>query len=172
MTFDLQKSIDLLSRTPHVLETLLQDLSEDWTSRNEGENSWSPFDVLGHLIHGEETDWIPRSEIILSKSQEPFEPFDRFAQQEKSRGKNLNELLKEFKDLRVANLTKLKSFKLTERELNLTGKHPALGEVTLRNLLATWTAHDLSHIAQISRVMAKQYKEEVGVWVQYMKIME
>ena len=172
MKFDLQKSIDLLSRTPAVLETLLKDVSEEWTSANEGANTWSPFDVLGHLIQGEETDWIPRAKIILSGSEEPFEPFDRFAQLEKSKGKNLEQLLAEFTRLREANLEQLKSFKLTEGELNLTGTHPALGEVTLRNLLATWTAHDLSHIAQISRVMAKQYREEVGVWVEYMRIMD
>ena len=172
MKFDLQKSIDLLSRTPAVLETLLKDVSEEWTSANEGANTWSPFDVLGHLIQGEETDWIPRAKIILSGSEEPFEPFDRFAQLEKSKGKSLEQLLTEFTRLREANLEQLKSFKLTEGELNLTGTHPALGEVTLRNLLATWTAHDLSHIAQISRVMAKQYREEVGVWVEYMRIMD
>ena len=172
MKFDLQKSIDMLSRTPAVLETLLKEVSEEWTSANEGANTWSPFDVLGHLIQGEETDWIPRAKIILSGSEEPFEPFDRFAQLEKSKGKNLEQLLAEFTRLREANLEQLKSFKLTEGELNLTGTHPALGEVTLRNLLATWTAHDLSHIAQISRVMAKQYREEVGVWVEYMRIMD
>ena len=172
MKFDLQKSIDMLSRTPAVLETLLKEVSEEWTSANEGANTWSPFDVLGHLIQGEETDWIPRAKIILSGSKEPFEPFDRFAQLEKSKGKNLEQLLAEFTRLREANLEQLNSFKLTEEELNLTGTHPALGKVSLKNLLATWTAHDLSHIAQISRVMAKQYREEVGVWVEYMRIMD
>ncbi len=171
MQFDLNQSIEILSRTPHVLSQLLSNVSHDWTSNNEGENTWSPFDIVGHLIQGEETDWIPRTEMILSRNEAPFTPFDRFAQFEKSKGKTMPQLLASFTQLRSDNLGKLKGFGLTQEDLNLTGTHPALGRVTLKNLLATWTAHDLSHISQITRVMAKQYKEEVGVWVEYMNIM-
>ncbi len=172
MQFDLNKSLGLLQRTPDVLKTLLKDLPEDWTMPNEGGKSWSPYDVVGHLIHGEKTDWIDRIKIIVFEGPtKTFAPFDRFAQFKDSQGKTLNQLLKEFKTLRQTNLKTLEGFKITKKMLDKTAMHPSLGQVTLRNLLATWTAHDLNHIYQIVRVMAKNYKNEVGPWVQYLRLM-
>ncbi len=171
MQFDLNKSLAILRRTPDVLETLLLDLPDDWTMHNEGGKSWSPYDVVGHLIHGEKTDWIERIKIILFEGPDKtFTPFDRFAQFKDSQGKTLNQLLKEFKTLRLANLKTLEELKITEEMLDKTAMHPSLGRVTLRNLLATWTAHDLNHTYQIVRVMAKNYKTEVGPWVQYLRL--
>lgn len=173
MVFSLGKSIEILERTPDVLNVMLQDLSIEWTSNNEGADTWSVYDIVGHLIHGELTDWIPRMEIILSDSaNKKFELFDRFAQFENSKGKTLTQLLKEFQSLRKENMRLLKSKELTENDLHKTGVHPAFGDVTLSQLIATWTVHDLNHIAQISRVMAKQYKEEVGPWTAYLKILQ
>lgn len=172
MNFSIDKSFEILERTPEVLQILLQNLSEEWTHRNEGPDTWSAYDVVGHLIQGELTDWIPRAEIILSNNaNKQFPPFDRFAQFESSRGKSLQELLLEFSNLRKANLEKLRSMNITEGKLSMTGIHPAFGEVTLSQLLATWTVHDLNHLAQISRIMAKQYKESVGPWVQYLRVL-
>lgn len=172
MEFHLKNSLDILTRTPFVLQTLLDGLSEDWTHNNEGDNTWSAFDIMGHLIHGERTDWIPRMEIILSDSlNKKFETFDRFAQVSESKGKTLAQLLEEFKRLREENISVLKSKNLTAQDLLRKGIHPAFGEVTLKQLLATWTAHDLGHLAQIARVMAKQYTEEVGPWKQYLPIL-
>ncbi|HEX8264778.1 MAG TPA: DinB family protein, partial [Pyrinomonadaceae bacterium] len=163
---------EILERTPEVLETMLQNVSADWTENNEGGETWSVFDVLGHLVHGEKTDWIARMEIILSDAPDKkFAPFDRFAQFEDSEAKTLRELLEEFKGLRKKNVDVLRSKKLTTENLEQKGVHPAFGEVTLKQLLATWTVHDLDHISQISRVMAKQYKEAVGPWTQYLKIL-
>lgn len=171
MQFNLEKSIQILERTPGVLKQLLQGLPEDWTTPNEGPDTWSPYDIVGHLIHGERTDWIPRTKIVLEYGEDkPFEPYDRFAQFEESKGKNLHRLLEEFETLRKANLEELKSLDIGAN-LDKKGKHPELGEVTLSNLLSSWVVHDLGHIAQISRVMAKQYKEEVGVWEQYLGIL-
>ena len=173
MQFDLAQSIPVLERTPSVLKALLKDLPEDWTTANEGPNTRSPYDVVGHLIHGEKTDWIPRTKIILEHDEEKtFEPFDRFAQFENSKDKTLNQLLDEFESLRNENLKELKSLNITEEDLQKTGKHPELGSVILKNLLSGWVVHDLGHIAQISRVMAKQYTEEVGIWTQYMGILK
>jgi uncharacterized damage-inducible protein DinB len=172
MSFTVEKSIEILERTPEVLETMLQNVSADWTENNEGGETWSVFDVLGHLVHGEKTDWIARMEIILSDAPDKkFAPFDRFAQFEDSEAKTLRELLEEFKGLRKKNVDVLRSKKLTTENLEQKGVHPAFGEVTLKQLLATWTVHDLDHISQISRVMAKQYKEAVGPWTQYLKIL-
>ena len=172
MNFDLKKAIEILERTPSVLESLLGNLSDDWTSRNEGENTWSPYDVVGHLIHGENTDWLPRTKIILSRgTNTDFEPYDRFAQFENSKGKSLRQLLSTFKKLRKANMDELKFMNFEENELELTGIHPEFGAVTLRQLLAAWVVHDLGHIVQISRVMAKQYKEEAGPWVKYLTVL-
>ena len=172
MTFSLDKSIELLERTPNVLRMMLLGLSADWTAVNEGGDTWSPDDVIGHLIHGERTDWIPRAEVILSESPDKtFTPFDRFAQFEESKGKSLAQLLDEFADLRSQNLERLRAFNLTDSDLAKTGMHPVFGEVTLSQLLATWTVHDLNHIAQISRVMANQYKTEVGPWIEYLRIL-
>ncbi len=173
MNFTIPKSIEILERTPDVLIAMLQDISSEWTSNNEGAETWSAYDVVGHLIHCEKTDWIPRMEIILSdKSDKTFEPFDRFAQFKESKGKTLTELLNEFKQLRNINAALLRSKKLTNEMLTATGVHPAFGEVNLSQLLATWTVHDLNHIAQISRVMAKQYKDEVGPWIKYLRILQ
>lgn len=171
MNFDLNKSLQILERTPQVLEDLLQNLHEDWAMQNEGKDTFSPYDVIGHLIHGEKTDWIQRLEIILSRSGKAFEPYDRFAQYKDSQGKSLKQLLDEFKGLRKKNLEILRSKNLGEKELDLIGQHPRLGSVTLRNLLSTWTVHDLSHLAQISRVMCKQYKEAVGPWQEFLPVL-
>lgn len=172
MEFKLEKSIEILERTPEVLSNLLQGLSSEWTMANEGENTWSPYDIVGHLIHGENTDWVPRAKIILRQGEDTaFVPYDRFAQFENSKGKLLKELLSEFKILRKANLDKLKSLDIGNKELQLTGIHPEFGSVTLRQLLSAWVVHDLGHIVQISRVMAKQYQDEVGPWTKYLTVL-
>lgn len=173
MKFDLSKSILILERTPAVLNSLLGDLPNDWILPNEGKETWSPYDVIGHLVHGEKTDWISRAKIILSEgTDKSFKPFDRFAQFEESKGKSINQLLDDFNILRKNNLTELKSLNITEQQLQLEGRHPEFGVVTLRQLLSTWVAHDLGHIAQISRVMAKQYVDEVGPWKAYLGILK
>ena len=173
MNFTLAKSIEILERTPNVLIAMLQNISADWTSNNEGKETWTVYDIVGHLIQGEKTDWIPRMEIILSdKPDKTFEPFDRFAQFEESKGKSLTQLLDEFKRLRKKNIEHLHSKKVINKNFEEKGIHPAFGEITLSQLLSTWTVHDLNHIAQISRVMAKQYKAEVGPWIEYLKILQ
>ncbi len=173
MKFNIDKSIEILERTPTVLEHLLSGLSNEWTTSNEGENTWSPYDVIGHLIHGEKTDWIPRAQIILSDApNKTFEPFDRFAQMSADKQKSLEELLAEFKALRSENINLLKAFSVNKKTLTQTGIHPELGQTNLKNLLATWVVHDLGHITQISRVMAKQYKTEVGPWEQFLTILK
>lgn len=173
MNFSFNKSIGILERTPKVLELMLENLSDEWTMNNEGPETWSPYDVLGHLVHGEQTDWIIRTKIILSDSEnKAFTPFDRFAQFEESKGKSLTDLLDEFKKARKENLKFLSGLNLSENDLDKTGIHPKFGEVTLRQLLSTWTVHDLSHIAQIARVMSKQYKDAVGPWVEYLPILQ
>ncbi|RED93401.1 DinB family protein [Marinoscillum furvescens] len=172
MNDDLSHGIELLKRTPDTLEGLLKGLSDNWTHPNEGPDTWSPFDILGHLIHGEETDWIPRLEIIMDQGEsQPFDPFDRFAQFEKSKNKSINTLLSEFKELRLANVSILKSKNLSAEDLKKTGIHPELGRVTAGELLATWVTHDLNHIGQIARVMASQYQHKVGPWKQYLRIL-
>jgi uncharacterized damage-inducible protein DinB len=172
MNFTIEKSIEILESTPEVLEAMVKNISAEWTEKSEGGETWSVFDILGHLIHGEKTDWIPRLEIILADTRDKtFKPFDRFAQFEESKAKTLRELLHEFKRLRQKNIDVLRSKKLTGKNLEEKGIHPALGEVTISQLLATWTVHDLDHIAQISRVMGKQYKEDVGPWVEYLRIL-
>jgi DinB superfamily len=172
LEFQLESAVAVLSRTPSTLNALLRDVSEDWLRQNEGPSTWSPFDVVGHLIHGEETDWIPRAKIILEHGEsQPFVPFDRFAMFEKSKGKDITELLGEFEQMRKANLQELNRMNLTAEMLERRGRHPELGVVTLKQLLATWVAHDLGHIAQIVRVMAKQYRHEVGPWQQYLSIL-
>lgn len=172
MKFDLNKSYEILERTPAVLKTLLKGLGDEWLMQNEGPETFSPYDVIGHLIHGEKTDWVVRAKIILEFGiEKPFEPWDRFAQYEESRGKSLHEMLDEFKKLRSVNISWLKSQELKEEDFDKKGMHPSLGEVTLRNLLSTWVVHDLTHIAQITRVMAKQYKEEMGPWPEFFRIL-
>ena len=170
--FQLDQAINILKRTPKVLSCLLDDLPEEWIHNNEGDDSWSPFDILGHFIHGEKTDWIPRAQLILSdKEDKAFAPFDRFAQFETSKGKSLIELLNEFSVLRARNIELLEAMQLTAVDLVREGIHPEFGKVTLEQLLATWVTHDLGHIAQITRVMAKQYKDEVGPWRAYIPIL-
>jgi hypothetical protein len=173
MNFDLDKSIEILSRTPLVLQTLLDGLHEDWIKNNEGPETWSPYDVVGHLIHGEKTDWMVRTKIILSnKADKTFEPYDRFAQFETSKGKSLKQLLTEFKECREKNIAALLQLTISTADLQKKGMHLALGEATLSQLLSTWVAHDLGHIAQITRVMAKQYTDAVGPWKQYLSVLE
>jgi hypothetical protein len=173
MAFTLEKSIEILQRTPDVLYTMLHGISNDWTQHNEGGETWSVFDVVGHLVHGEKADWVSRAEIILSENTDKkFEPFDRLAQFEESKGKTLSQLLDEFKLLRKKNIQRLLSKNLTPKDFHKTGIHPAFGQVKLSQLLATWVAHDLDHISQIARVMAKQYKEDVGPWIEYLKILK
>lgn len=171
MVFNLTQSIDVLARTPKVLHHLLQEINEPMELGNEGLNTWSPFDIVGHLIHGEETDWIPRIEIILEQGDNlTFTPFDRFAQFKNSQGKTMSQLLSEFNTRRHSNLDYLKSKNLTRENLELPGIHPELGPVKLKEVIAAWVVHDLGHIAQISRVMAKQYKDEIGPWTKYMRV--
>jgi hypothetical protein len=170
MLFNIKESLKILERTPGILENLLTGLDEEWIFSNEGKDTWSPYDVIGHLIHGEKTDWVPRMKIILNENNKQFIPFDRFAQFENSKGKTMAELLGEFKRLRTENLRILGEISFTEEMLVRKGIHPEFGEVTLRQLLATWVVHDLGHLCQISRVMAKQYEEEIGPWVKYFSL--
>ncbi len=172
MNFDLDKSIEILSRTPDTITTLLQGLSGDWLMNNEGPDTWSPYAVVGHLIHGEKTDWVPRAKIILSNAaNKTFVPFDRFAQLHEDQDRPLEELLSEFKELRAKRLAELKALQVDDHKLAEKGMHPELGEVSLKELLSAWVVHDLGHIAQIARVMAKQYKAEVGPWTAYLSIL-
>jgi uncharacterized damage-inducible protein DinB len=172
MEFQLDHAKEILRRTPATLYALLDDLSDEWVTPNEGPESWSPFDIVGHLVHGEETDWIPRARMILEYGEgRAFEPFDRFAMFEKSRDKSLGELLATFERLRGESLRELDEMNLTPEMLGKKGMHPELGMVTLSQLLSTWVVHDLGHIGQIVRVMAKQYSEAVGVWQAYLPVL-
>ncbi len=172
MQFDINQSITILKRTPEVLKVLLSGLIKDWTDKNEGPETFSPFDVVGHLIHGEKTDWRVRATMILEHgTAKAFEPYDRFAQFRLSEGRTMDELLKEFASLRSENIRWLESLHLSDADLDKKGVHPELGEVSLRQLLSTWVVHDLTHIAQVTRVMAKQYRYEIGPWIGYFRIM-
>lgn len=172
MEFRVERTIEILERTPQTLRSLLGGLPDSWSRGNEGPDTFSPFDVLGHLIHGEETDWIPRTQIILEHgAAQPFTPFDRFAFRRTSQGKSLADLLDIFERLRAKNLATLKELRLGPEQLSLVGTHPELGSVTLQELLATWTVHDLAHLGQIARVMAKQFGTEVGPWKEYLPIL-
>jgi hypothetical protein len=172
VNYSLQNSYEILERTPSVLKTLLSGLNDEWVMNNEGPETFSPFDVIGHLIHGEKTDWRERTNMILEHGvTKTFVPFDRFAQYEVSRGKTLKQLLDEFETLRNENMTWFRSLKVSESDLDKRGNHPVLGQVTLRQLLSTWVVHDLTHIAQITRVMAKQYKGEIGPWTEFFRIL-
>ena len=172
MKFDLNNSIEILEKTPKILESYLSGLSNNWLKNNEGKNTWSPYDIIGHLIFGEKTDWIIRTKTILSQSENKmFEPFDRFAQLKEDQNKPISELLTEFKSLRESNLKELKSLNITNKDFRLKGIHPEFGEVTLDQLLSTWVVHDLGHISQISRVMSKQYEKNVGPWKAYLGIL-
>lgn len=173
MAFNLDEAIAVLERTPVTFRALLAGLPEPWITCTEGPETFSPFDNLGHLIHGERADWIPRARIILAQGTDrTFEPYDRFAQVRESAGKSLAVLLDEFAALRTGNLITLRGWNLSEAQLNLEGRHPAFGDVTLGQLLATWVAHDLGHIAQTSRVMAKRYRDAVGPWRAYLPVMD
>src|SRR5437879_141818 len=172
MEFDLDLSIELLRRSPATLRALLGALGEPWVRGTEGPETFSPFDVVGHLIDGEETDWIPRARIILARGPDlRFQPYDRFRHRARNAGRSLESLLAEFAQLRGANLELLRSWKLTARELELPGEHPSLGRVTLRQLLAALVAPHCGHLAQTARVMAKQYRDEVGPWVPFLPVL-
>ncbi len=171
LSFDLERASQILARTPQILRVWLVGLDEAWARQNYGGESFSPFDVVGHLIHGELTDWIPRARHILEHGEsKPFEPFDRFAMYELSRGRSLEELVTEFERLRSESLRTLASLKLGERDLERAGQHPALGRVTLGELLATWVVHDLNHLHQIAKCQAFQYRGEVGPWRAYLPL--
>jgi uncharacterized damage-inducible protein DinB len=169
--FDLCDAMAVLERTPETLTMLLDGLPDTWIRATEGDGSWSPYDVIGHLIHGERTDWIPRARHILASKTDPFEPFDRTAQFRESESQRLNELLATFADLRRESLTALKEMNLRPEDLGKPGLHPELGPVTLSQLLATWVAHDLDHVGQIARTMAKVYKDATGPWSGYLSIL-
>ena len=171
--FHLPDAIALLRRTPASLDALLRGLPDLWTVSNDGPDPWSPYDIVGQLIHGEYTDWIPRARRILSDGESrPFDKFDRLAQFEESKGKSLDQLLDEFAHARAENLAALDALNLTPEHMNKRGTHPALGPVTLGQLLATWAAHDLTHLHQISRVMAHQYRDAVGPWTAFLGVMQ
>jgi uncharacterized damage-inducible protein DinB len=170
MDFRLDLAIEILSRTPTTLDALLRDAPDECLMTDEGEGTWRAYDVLGHLIHGEETDWIPRARIILEHGESrPFDPYDRFAQFELSKGKTANQLLDDFASLRKKNIRELE--RVTPDQLQLRGTHPSLGSVTLAELLAAWVVHDLDHIGQIARVISKQYTQAVGPWKAYLSIL-
>jgi DinB superfamily len=173
MEHNLNHTIAILSRTPATFNVLLRDLPETWTVQNEGENTWSAFDVVGHLIHAERTNWMPRAKVILQFGEiKKFEPFDRWAQKRESEGKSLGQLLDEFARLRSESLAELRALNLRQEDFERRGRHPSLGRVTLSELLATWAAHDLNHLHQISRSMAHQYREAVGPWCAYLGVLK
>lgn len=172
MDFDLEQGIAVLEKTPATLRALLLGLPNEWLLNNEGGDSWSPYDVLGHLVSLERVDWIPRARIILEHGDSrPFDPVDRFAMFTESKGKTLEELLNEFAQLRQDNIKHLRAMKLKPEDLALKGQHPALGGVTLGQLLATWVVHDMNHLHQIAQTMARQYKDAVGVWQEYLLVL-
>ncbi len=173
MSQNLEHTISLLARTPAVLDALLRDLPDAWTLRNEGDATWSAFDVVGHLIHGERTDWMPRASRLLEFGEtRAFDPFDRWGQVRESQGKSLGQLLDEFARLRSDNLRELRALNLKPEDFDKRGRHPALGVVTLSELLATWAAHDLTHLHQLSRIMAHQYRDAVGPWSVYLGVLQ
>jgi hypothetical protein len=173
MEHDLNHTTALLSRTPAALNALLRDLPDSWVFRNEGEDTWTPFDIVGHFVHGERADWIPRAQRILEFGEtRAFEPFDRLAQVRESKGKTLEQLLDEFAALRSENLAQLRAWNLRPQDLEKRGLHPSLGTVTMSQLLATWAGHDLTHLHQLSRVMAYQCREAVGPWSQYLGVLQ
>lgn len=173
MQFHLTHALEVLERTPGTFRAFLGCLTDAWTAPNEGPDTFSAFDNLGHLIHGERTDWIPRARIILAQGpNRRFEPFDRFAQYRESQGKSLTDLLDEFARLRAANLVVLRDWRLSDDQLALEGEHPELGRVTLRQLLAAWVVHDIGHVAQTARVLAKQYRDAIGPWRAYLPIVD
>ncbi|MHC0036315.1 DinB family protein [Pseudoneobacillus sp. C159] len=173
MNFELMEAIEILERTPSVVEKLLSGLSEGWTTCNEGDGTWNAIEVVGHLIEGEKNDWIPRLEIILTKGEgETFPPFERLGHLKNIAGKTLEQLIGEFAELRAANLEKLKGLVASNPDLEQTGVHPHFGVVRLRELLATWVVHDFTHLAQVTRVMAERYRTDVGPWVEYLGVLK
>jgi len=172
MHFRLDEALAVLERTPATLRAMLSGLPSAWTTVTEGGETWSPFDVLGHLVHGEHDDWVVRAQLILAQGAErTFAPYDRLAQFRESEGKTMEMLLEEFATARAANIATVRSWSLTDAQLSLEGVHPAFGAVTLRQLLSTWVAHDLAHLLQVSRTMARRYREDVGPWAQYLSVM-
>ena len=170
--FNLAEAITVLNRTPATLDALLRGMPNNWVECNEGNDTWTAFEIVGHLIVGERTDWMPRVRLILEHGEaRPFDPFDRFAQAKESQGRSLEQLLDEFARLRKENLAALQALNLQQQDLARRGKHPALGVVTLSELLATWTVHDLTHLHQLSRVMAHQYRDAVGPWKAYLGVL-
>jgi DinB superfamily len=173
MEHNLPHTMSLLARTPAALDALLRYLPEVWTFQNEGENTWSAFDVVGHLIHGERTDWMPRARMVLNFGEtREFEPFNRSGHERDSEGQSMDQLLDEFAHLRANNLDELRALNLQREDLEMSGRHPALGVVTLSQLLATWAVHDLTHLHQISRVMAHQYRNAAGPWHKYLGVLQ
>jgi hypothetical protein len=173
MEFDINKSLQILERTPKVVEVLLKDLDKDWIINTEGGETWNPYTVLGHLVWADKTDWMPRIKVMVDgASDHRFPPFDRFGQFEDSKGKSIDDLINEFKDLRKQNIEDLKNIVCDESVFDRTGIHPEFGEVTLQQLLATWVVHDFTHLSQIVRVMAKQYKDAVGPWKAYLSVLK
>lgn len=171
--FSLAETTAVLTRTPATLDVLLRGLPDVWVRRNEGKDTWSAFDIVGHLIFGERTDWMPRVRIILENGEaRPFDPFDRFAQLKESQDKSLEQLLDDFARLRLENVSALRALNLQHEDLTRRGTHPELGVVTLSELLATWAVHDLTHVHQLSRVMAHQYRERVGPWSAYLGVLQ
>jgi hypothetical protein len=169
--FVLPEAIDILARTPATLDALLSGLPLPWVAAHEGGETWSAFNIVGHLIDGERTDWLPRAKIILEHGDaRPFDPFDRLAHFDVSAGRTMESLLDEFAGLRRRNLEELRALELTPADLDRVGRHPAFGPVTMRQLLATWTAHDLDHVMQIARVLGRQYSDEVGPWRAYLRV--
>ena len=173
MEFRIEQAIEILRTTPHVLRASLKDISDSWVHNNYGESTFSPYDIVGHLIHGERTDWFARAKIILEHGDsKPFEPFDRYAMYEDSKGKTITELLYTFEELRRENIESLTALSLSEQQLDLRGTHPELGPLTLRNLLAMWAVHDLNHIAQMAKSIAYQYRDKVGPFLDYASILK
>jgi len=172
MEFDLEEGLEILRQTPATLQSLLGNLTEAWTGAVEGPGEWSPREVVAHLIAGERIDWIPRTRIMLGEDgSKAFEPFDRESFRTTGEGKSLAALLEEFAALRAENVEILIGLNLTKERLNLSGIHPEFGEVTLKQMLATWVAHDLNHVHQIVRTMAYQYYQSVGPWKKYLSVM-
>jgi hypothetical protein len=173
MDHNLELTIALLARTPATLDAMLRELPEEWTRAREGEKTFDSYEVVGHLAHGERTDWMPRVKMILQFGEgRAFEPYDRFAQERESAGQTLPQLLDEFAELRAGNLNELRALGITDQQLHLRGKHPRLGTVTLGNLLATWAAHDMTHLHQLARIMAHQYREAVGPWTVFLGVLQ
>ena len=171
MEFRLEDAVPVLERTPAVISSLLESMPAGWLDARERPDAWSPREIVAHLIWGERTDWIPGARIILAQGpHRRFQPFDRFAELKSDRP--LNDLLEELDQLRAGNLATLRGWNLKPKDLELTGEHPGLGTVTLRQLLATWVAHDLTHIAQITRTMAREYKGAVGPWTEYFRVLQ